>query len=73
MSIQRRERGRGDNTQYWGIEMNDARTLYLGSYYRIECMDHLIQNSWIFYHSWKYWYSPVLHGKALEVVVAYDM
>jgi hypothetical protein len=73
MSIRRRERGRGDNKRYWGIEMNHARTLYLGSYYRIDCIDHLIQNSNIFYRSWKYWHSPVLHGKGLAVVVAYDM
>ena len=33
----------------------------------------IIQNAEIFYRSWKYWHSPVLHGKALAVVVAYDM
>jgi hypothetical protein len=71
--IRRRERGRGNNKRYWGIEMNDAMTLYLGSYYRIDCIDHLIQNARIFYRSWKYWHSPVLHGKALAVVVSYDM
>jgi hypothetical protein len=73
MSIRRRERGRGENKRYWGIEMNHARTLYLGSYFRIDCIDHLIQNAQMFYRSWKYWHSPVLHGKALAVVVAYDM
>jgi hypothetical protein len=72
-SIRRRERGRGNSKRHWGIEMNDARALYLGSYYRIDCIDHLIQNARIFYRSWKYWHSPVLHGKALAVVVAYDM
>jgi hypothetical protein len=72
-SIRRREHGRGNNKRYWGIEMNDARTLYLGSYHRIDCIDHLIQNARIFYWSWKYWHSPVLHGKALAVVVPYDM
>ena len=48
MSIRRRERGRGENKRYWGIEMNDARSLYLQSYYRIDCIDHLIQNARIF-------------------------
>jgi hypothetical protein len=33
----------------------------------------LIKNSLLFYHSWKYWHSPMLHGKALGLVVAYDM
>lgn len=73
MSIRRRERGRGLNKRYWGIEMNHARSLYLQSYYRIDCIDHLIQNARIFYRSWKYWHSPVLHGKGLAVVVAFDM
>jgi hypothetical protein len=73
MSIRRRERGRGENKRYWGIEMNHARSLYLNSYYRIDCIDHLIQNARIFYRSWKYWHSPVLHGKGLAVVVAFDM
>jgi hypothetical protein len=28
-----------------GVEMNHAQTLYLGSYFRIDCIDHLIQNA----------------------------
>jgi hypothetical protein len=64
MSIRRRERGRGENKRYWGIEMNHhARSLYLRSYSRIDCIDHLIKNTRIFYRSWKYWHSPVLHAK----------
>jgi hypothetical protein len=47
-SIQRRECGWGDNKQYWGIEMNHAQTLYLGSYYQIDRIDGLIQNSQLF-------------------------
>jgi hypothetical protein len=73
MFIRRKERGTGENKRYWGIEMNDARTLYLKSYYRIDCMDHMIKNARLFYRSWKYWHSPMLHGKALALVVAYDM
>jgi hypothetical protein len=53
--------------------MNDARELYLGSYSRIDSIDHLIKNARIFYRSWKYWHSPMLHGKGLAVVVAYDL
>jgi hypothetical protein len=73
MFIRRKERGTGENKRYWGIEMNDARTMYLRSYFRIDCMDHMIKNARLFYRSWKYWHSPMLHGKALAVVVAYDM
>ena len=53
--------------------MNSARNLYFQSYYRIDCMDHMIKYARIFYRLWKYWHSPMLHGKAMEVVVAYDM
>jgi hypothetical protein len=53
--------------------MNDARNLYLGSYFRIDVIDHLIKNAKLFYRSWKYWHSPMLHGKGMVVAVAYDM
>lgn len=33
----------------------------------------MIKNTGLFYRSWKYWHSPMLHGKALAIVVAYDM
>ena len=36
-------------------------------------MDHMIKNTGIFYMPWKYWQSPMLHGEAMEMVVAYDM
>ncbi len=69
----KRERGRKENKRFWGIEMNDARELYLGTYSRIDSIDHLIKNANMFYRSWKYWHSPMLHGKSLAVVVAYDL
>ena len=73
MFIRKKERGRGASKRKWGIEMNDARMMYLQSYYRIDTIDHLISNCNMFYRSWKYWHSPMIHGKALAVVVAYDM
>jgi hypothetical protein len=73
MYVRKRERGRKANKRFWGIEMNDARELYLGTYSRIDSMDHLIKNASMFYRSWKYWHSPMLHGKSLAVVVAYDL
>ena len=36
-------------------------------------MDHMIKHVRLFYRSWKYWYSRMLHGKAMTVVVAYEM
>jgi len=73
LSVRHRQRGRNDCKRHWGIEMNDARSLYLQTYSRIDSIDHLIKNCRLFYRSWKYWHSPMLHGKALAVVVAYDM
>jgi hypothetical protein len=73
MYVRKRERGRKENKRFWGIKMNDARELYLGTYSRIDSIDHLIKNANMFYRSWKYWHSPMLHGKSLAVVVAYDL
>ena len=53
--------------------MNSKRNLYLQSYYRIDCMDHMIKYARLFYRLWKYWNSPILHGKAMAMVVVYDM
>jgi hypothetical protein len=53
--------------------MNDSRMMYLQSYYQIDTIDHLISNCNMFYHSWKYWHSPMIHRKALAVVVACDV
>ena len=36
-------------------------------------MDHLIKNCRIFYWSWKYWHSPMLHERYLVIVVAYNI
>jgi hypothetical protein len=53
--------------------MNDARKLYLRTYYRIDTIDHLIKNCKMGYRCWKYWHSPMNHAKSLAVVVAYSM
>ena len=66
-------RGHGDNKSEWGIKMNDARSVYLGTYFKIDLMDHLIKNCRIFYQSWKYWNSQMLESKDLMIVVAYDI
>jgi hypothetical protein len=39
-----KERGRGLNKRHWGIEMNEARELYLKTYGTIDRIDHLIHN-----------------------------
>ena len=71
--VELRERGRGSSKRYWGIEMNDARRVYLSTYFRIDVMDHLLKNANLYYRTWKYWHSPVNHAKAIVITVAYDM
>jgi hypothetical protein len=71
--VRSRCRGRGKNQQHWGIEMNEGRVLYLHTYLRIDSIDHLIKNASLFYCSWKYWHSPMLHAFSLAIVTAYDM
>ena len=57
----------------WGIEQNEARETYLGHYYGIDNLDHMIKNCSIRYITWKYWHAPYLHAQAMGVVAAYDM
>jgi hypothetical protein len=42
--VRAKERGRGKAKRQWGIEMNEARELYLHTYGVIDRLDHLIQN-----------------------------
>ena len=72
-SVSKRERGVGSKKRTWGIEMNSARELYLGTYSCIDSINHLIKNCRLKYHCWKYWHSPMLHATALAIVIAYDM
>jgi len=71
--VELRERGRGENKRVWGIEMNDARRLYLSTYFRIDVVDHLLKNAAIFYRVWKYWHAPKNHAFAMILVLAYSL
>ena len=71
--VVKKERGQGASKRKWGIEMNEARQLYLKTYGRIDTIDSLIGHCHIYYRSWKYWHSAKNHGMALAIVVAYDM
>eukprot|EP00957_Ditylum_brightwellii_P106500 8125634-Ditylum_brightwellii.AAC.1 len=53
--------------------MNDARQLYLNTYNVIDRIDHFIKNCHMGYHCCKYWHSPNIHGKALAVIIAFDI
>jgi hypothetical protein len=71
--VVKKERGQGASKRKWGIEMNEARQLYLKTYGRIDTIDSLIGHCHIYYRSWKYWHSAKNHGMSLAIVVAYDM
>ena len=68
-----RERGGFDNRRYWGIEVNEVHQLYLGSYLRINSIDHLTKTCGMKYRFWYYLHSPMLHAMSLEAFVAFDM
>ena len=53
--------------------MNHARQLYLASYGVIDTIDQAIKSSRLFYCSWKYWHSSMLHGKAMVWAIAYSL
>ena len=71
--VEVRERGKGVRKRTWGIEMNDARRLYLSTYFRIDVVDHLLKNAAIFYRIWKYWHAPKNHALAMILVLAHDI
>ena len=52
---------------------HEACCLYLGSSFQIDIIGRLIKNLRMFYLYWKYYHSSVLHGKALAVVVTFDL
>ena len=68
-----RARGYFDNISYWGIEMNKARQLFLGTYPRIDYIYHPIKHFRMKYRCWKYCHSPMISAVYLAVVVYYYM
>ena len=68
-----KERGVGLNKRKWHIEMNEARQLYLKSYYRVDNLDSCLQKCKMYYRSWKYWHMAMLHAKKIAVAVAYSI
>ena len=68
-----RERVHFDNRRYWAIAMNEARQLYIGNYYHIDSIYHLIRNFCMKYRFCKYCHSPILLAVSIEVVGVYCM
>jgi hypothetical protein len=66
-------RGKGPNKRLWGIEQNEARQTYLGHYYGVDNVDHMVKNAKVRYTTFKYWHAPFLHALSIAVIAAYDM
>lgn len=66
-------RGRGATRRIWGIEQNEARQVYLGTYHGVDNIDHMIKIAKIRYICWKYWHAPVNHCMSIAVIAAFDM
>ena len=71
--VSTKSRGSGLTKRTWGIEQNEGRQIYLGNYYAVDNVDHMVQIAMIRYITWKYWHAPFLHGLSICVVAAYDM
>ena len=57
--------------RWYGLETNQGRTLYLGTYSSVDSVDHLIKNVNLLYCLWKWWHAPMRLCKSLCVVQAY--
>ena len=68
-----KSRGRGDEKRTWGIEQNEGRQTYLGHYFAVDNVDHMIKIAMIRFITWKYWHAPYLHCLSIAVIAAYDM
>ena len=52
--------------------MNNARQLYLGSYFCVDAIDAMLAKVNLNYICWKYWHSGKRHADALAIVVVCD-
>lgn len=68
-----RGRKKGPQKRKWGVEMNQAREIYLKHYSGDDSLDHMIQNTGIWYITWKFWHASYLHALLLGVIACYDM
>ena len=68
-----KKRGVGKNVRKWHIEMNEARQLYLKSYFRVDNLDAALQKCNMYYRSWKYWHMAMLHAKKIAIATSYAM
>lgn len=67
-----KQRGRGASKRKWGIEMNEARELYLSTYSTVDKIDQMLR-AWQFkILTWKWWHHAGMHGGAIGFCMAYE-
>ncbi|MFM8622856.1 MAG: hypothetical protein ACKOB3_05715, partial [Holophagaceae bacterium] len=71
--VRERKKGRGEQQRKWGIEMCNARELYLKNYSAVDKIDQALINWRVTYRSWRWWHAPMRHGKALAMSIAYQI
>jgi hypothetical protein len=71
--VRERKKGRGEQQRKWGIEMCNARELYLKNYSAVDKMDQALINWRVTYRSWRWWHAPMRHGKAIAMSMAYQL
>jgi len=71
--VAERQRGRNESKRKWGIEMNEARALYLSTYSAVDKIDQLLKEWRFKVRSWKWWHAPAFHGIAIAMNMAYEL
>ena len=71
--VRERKKCRGEQQRKWGIEMCNARELYLKNYSAVDKIDQALINWRVTYRSWKWWHAPMRHGKAIAMSMAYQI
>ncbi len=66
-------KGRGQQKRTWGIEMNEAREMYLKNFSAVDKIDQMLLG-WDFpYRSWRWWHAPTRHAKEIAMSMAYSL
>ncbi len=66
-------KGRGQQKRTWGIEMNEAREIYLKNYSAVDKIDQMLLGWDLTYRSWRWWHAPTRHAKAIAMSMAYSL
>jgi hypothetical protein len=66
-------KSRGQQKRTWGIEMNEAREIYLKNYTAVDKIDQMLLGWDLTYRSWRWWHAPTRHSKAIDMSIAYSL